>query len=79
MSYFIIIFKNTFDAMAADEKFKNEGYDYKVMPTPTLTVLSCGICLRVESEEIINNLIKEKFIEYKNIFKRENGEFKLLD
>lgn len=79
MSYFVVVFKNTFDAMSGEEKFKSEGYDYKVMPTPTLTVLSCGICLRIENEDIINKLINEKFIEYKNIFKRENGEFKLID
>lgn len=78
MSYYIIVFKNTFDAMAGEEVFKDRGYDYKIMPTPTLTVLSCGICLRVEDENIINKVIDEKFIEFKNIFKREGGEFKLL-
>lgn len=79
MNYYIIVFKNTYDAMAGEDIFKEKNYGYKIMPTPTLTVLSCGICLRVEDELVIKKLIEEKFMEYKNIYKRENGEFKLVD
>lgn len=79
MSYFVVIFKNTYDAMAGENKFKELEYSYKVMPTPTLAVLSCGICLRIEDEEIINKLIQEKFINYKNIFKKEDGQFKIIN
>ncbi len=78
MDYYVIIFKNTFDAMAAEEKLKSMNIEHKVMPTPTLTVLSCGLCIKIDNKAIIDDILKEKFLEYKSILKKENGEFKTI-
>ena len=76
MEYYIIIFKNTFDAMAAEEKLKSMNIEHKVMPTPTLTILSCGLCIKIDNETIINDIIQKELVQYKSILKKENGEFK---
>lgn len=34
MEYFIIIYKNTFDAMEAERIFNEKGFKFKIMPTP---------------------------------------------
>ena len=37
MNYFIIVFKNTHDAMSAEQKLGKLNYKFRIMPTPTLT------------------------------------------
>ena len=48
------------------------------MPTPTLITQSCGICIRIESEEKIKRIIDGNIIEFKNIYKKENTEYILV-
>ena len=36
MNYYIIVFKNTHDAMTADKKLAMKNYKFRIMPTPTL-------------------------------------------
>lgn len=67
MKYYIIVFKNTHDAMAGEKFLGEKEYNFRIMPTPTSITKSCGICIRVESEEDINKIKKENF-EYKNIY-----------
>ena len=43
-----------------------------MMPTPTTITQSCCICVRVEDEGIIDNIINNNIIEFKNIYKRTN-------
>ena len=50
MNYYIIVFKNTHDAMTADKKLAMKNYKFRIMPTPTLITQSCGIC--VNDDEI---------------------------
>ena len=71
MNYYIIVFKNTHDAMTADKKFR-------IMPTPTLITQSCGICVRIENDDEINSIIENKEIEFKNIYKRNETEYILI-
>ena len=60
MKYYIIVFKNTHDAMTAEKKLGQLNYKFRIMPTPTLITQSCGICVRIENEEEVNNIIENK-------------------
>ena len=72
MNYYIIVFKNTHDAMSGEKKLKELNYELRIMPTPTLITQSCGICIRIESEEKIKRIIDGNIIEFKNIYKKDN-------
>lgn len=75
MNYFIIIFKNTHDAMSAEKNLDEKGIKLRIMPTPTTITQSCGICVRIENREIVDNIIKDKIIEFKNIYSRESDGY----
>lgn len=75
MSYYVIVFKNTLDAMNAEKKLKENNYKFKIMPTPTSITQSCGICVRTENKEDIDNIISNNLIIYKNIYRKNNDEF----
>ena len=75
MNYYIIVFKNTHDAMSAEKKLNELNYKFRIMPTPTLITQSCGICIRVEEEEELNKIISSNIIEFKNIYKKEEAKY----
>ncbi|OOM11042.1 DUF3343 domain-containing protein [Clostridium saccharobutylicum] len=79
MTYYIIVFKNTYDAMSAEKKLNELKYNFKIMPTPTSITMSCGICVRIDSKEEIINVINTDILEYKNIYLRENGQYVLVE
>lgn len=78
MNYYIMVFKNTFDAMAAEKYLQDIGYQFRIMPTPTSITKSCGICVRINEKEIINKLMEEKKIEYKNVYLKDNTGYILM-
>ena len=78
MNYFIIVFKNTHDAMSAEQKLNGLNYKFRIMPTPTLITQSCGICIRIEEEEELNKIISSNIIEFKNIYKKEEANYKMI-
>lgn len=75
MKYYIIVYKNTFDAMAADKKFTEEGVNFRVMPTPTSITQSCGICTRIENLSEVSGLIDNNELEFKNIYEKSEEGF----
>ena len=75
MNYYIIVFKNTHDAMSAEQKLNELNYKFRIMPTPTLITQSCGICIRIEEEEELNKIITSSTIEFKNIYKKEEAKY----
>ena len=75
MNYYIIVFKNTHDAMSAEQKLSGLNYKFRIMPTPTLITQSCGICIRIEDEEELNKIISSNIIEFKNIYKKEESKY----
>lgn len=79
MNYYIVIFKNTYDAMAAEKKLKELNFDIKIMPTPTSITMSCGICVRIDKEEEINTIINDNILEYKNVYYKDNQEYILIE
>lgn len=74
MKYYIVVFKNTHDAMAGEKFLKEKEYNFRIMPTPTSITQSCGICIRVESEDDIKKIKDENF-EYKNIYCRDGASY----
>ncbi len=57
MKYYIIVYKNTHDVMEAERNLTNANVEFRVMPTPTSITQSCGICVRIESDDEINSII----------------------
>ena len=79
MNYFIIVFKNTYDAMNAEKKLEEKNIGLRIMPTPTVITQSCGICVKIEERAEIDTIIKDKIIEFKNIYERkEDGYSKVI-
>ena len=78
MNYYIIVFKNTHEAMSAEQKLNGLNYKFRIMPTPTLITQSCGICIRIEEEEKLNEIINNNTIEFKNIYKKEEANYILI-
>lgn len=79
MNYYIIVFKNTYDAMAAEKKLNELNFDLKIMPTPTSITMSCGICVRIDKKEEIDTVINENILEYKNVYYKDNEGYILLE
>ncbi|AYE34314.1 DUF3343 domain-containing protein [Clostridium septicum] len=74
MNYYIIVFKNTLDAMTAENNLLKEEIEFKMMPTPTVITQSCGLCVRIENKEYVEKIISESIINYKKIYiKTESG------
>ncbi|MBS7130929.1 MULTISPECIES: DUF3343 domain-containing protein [Clostridium] len=78
MKYYIIVYKNTHDVMEAERNLTNANVEFRVMPTPTSITQSCGMCTRIESEEILNNIIERELVNYKNIYIRDKDGFKFM-
>ena len=57
MNYYIIVFKNTYDAMAGERKLNELNFSFKIMPTPTSIAMSCGICVRIDQKKDIDLII----------------------
>lgn len=78
MDYNIIVFKNTSDAMAGEKKLKELNYSFRIMPTPTSITQSCGICIRIEDDRVIEKILSNREIEFKGIYKRSNDGYTLV-
>lgn len=78
MNYYIIVFKNTHDAMSAEKKLNELNFDFKIMPTPTTITQSCGICVRIENENQIKNIMENQIIEYKGVYNKNEDGFRQI-
>lgn len=79
MNYYIVVFKNTYDAMAAEKKLKELNFNIRIMPTPTSITMSCGICVRIDKKEEINTIINDNILEYKNVYYKDNQGYVLIE
>ena len=79
MNYYIIVFKSTYDAMAAEKKLKELNFTFRIMPTPTSITMSCGICVRIEQKDEIDLVINKHILEYKNIYFRDKEGYMLIE
>ena len=78
MNYYIIVFKNTHDAMTAEKKLEESEFNFRIMPTPTTITQSCGICVRLEEKESLNRIVEENIVEYKSIYEKNINGYNLL-
>lgn len=78
MNYYIVVFKNTHDAMGAEKKLKELNFEFKIMPTPTSITMSCGICVRIDNKETIDLIIKNNILEYKNVYFKDTEGYVLI-
>lgn len=72
---YIIVFNNTFDVMSAEKILKEKGMEFNMMPTPTSITHSCGLCIRMNETNQIEEIVNSKCIKYKNIYEKNNGIF----
>jgi len=79
MNYYIIVFKNTYDAMAAEKKLNKLNVSLKIMPTPTSITMSCGICVRIDKKDEIDSIMNNNVLEYKNIYFRDKQGYILVE
>lgn len=78
MNFYLVIFKNTLDAMNAERVFENNNLIFKMVPTPTGIAQSCGICIRFEDKDYIGKIKEGTFIEYKNIYEKDSNGYNLI-
>lgn len=52
MEFYLLVFKNTTDALNGETAFKERNIVHSVYPTPPQILGSCGISLRITHEEI---------------------------
>lgn len=79
MNYYIIVFKNTHDAMSAEKRLEELNYNFKIMPTPTSITLSCGICVRIDEKDVIDSILNSNTLEFKNIYFKNDKEYVLFN
>lgn len=79
MNYYIIVFKNTYDAMKAEKDLKEFNLNFKIMPTPTSITMSCGICIRMDKEDEINLVVNNNILIYKNIYFRDDQGYRVVE
>ncbi|MCI6276873.1 MAG: DUF3343 domain-containing protein [Clostridium sp.] len=78
--YYLIVFKNTMDAIKAEEILKKENIKIAIMPTPTYITQSCGISIKFDEKEWdkIKDTIDKGLITPKNIYLREGQQAKQI-
>lgn len=70
MKNYIIVFKNTHDAMEGEKILNENLIKIMIMPTPTHITQSCGISIRFSENEIlkVEELISNNKVATKNIY-----------
>ncbi|WP_312653219.1 DUF3343 domain-containing protein [Proteiniclasticum sp.] len=70
MDFYLLVFKNTTDALKGEEELKQKKIEHAVYPTPPQILGSCGISLRFTKDEldVVSKLI-EKEMNYKALYK----------
>lgn len=78
--YYILTFENTHEAINAEDSAKMLKIKYIIMPTPTYITKSCGICIRIEENELYNvkKLIEMDKIKIKDIFLKDDDGYKSI-
>lgn len=71
--FYIIAFDSTHHAISAEQMLKKEKKEVMMMPTPREVTASCGLSLRVSSEDIsfAQEHLEEKNLSYHGIFRIE--------
>ena len=78
--YYLIVFKNTHDAIQGEKVLKEEGLNVIIMPTPTYITKSCGISVRfnISDVEKVKEIIGQDKMEIKNMYHKTDEKFELV-
>ncbi|SFB32163.1 DUF3343 domain-containing protein [Clostridium frigidicarnis] len=78
--YYLIVFKNTHDAIQGEKVLKEEGLNVIIMPTPTYITKSCGISVRFNTSDVekVKEIIGQDKMEIKNIYHKTDEKFELV-
>lgn len=68
--FYLLTFKNTYDAMSAEKLLKELALKPIVVPTPTTVTKSCGLSIRIENDayDNIKELIQVNKLVVKEIY-----------
>ncbi|MBA5852015.1 DUF3343 domain-containing protein [Clostridium sp. cel8] len=79
--YYIITFKNTNEAIAAEQFLDKKRINIDIVPTPVFITQSCGISVRVDVKNFqkIKELVNNKEFKFKNIYERQKQGYSLID
>lgn len=70
MDFYLLVFKNTTDALKGEEEFKQNKIGHAVYPTPPQILGSCGISLRFTEGELDQVYpVLSSGIDYKALYK----------
>lgn len=77
-NHILITFKNTIEAMKAEENLKIQAIKVTVIPTPTNIIKSYGVSIKTNKNELkkIKSLIENNKINTLGIYEIVNGKFK---
>ncbi|MBU3210232.1 DUF3343 domain-containing protein [Clostridium algidicarnis] len=78
--YYLIVFKNTHDAIESEKILKDKGIKVIIMPTPTYITQSCGISIKFSKEnyDLIRNIIDNDEIHIKTLYYKSEDKFEQL-
>lgn len=70
MEFYLLVFKNTSDALKGETEFNDRKILHAVYPTPPQILGSCGISLRLTLDEIESaNKVLDSGLKYKALYK----------
>jgi len=70
MEFYLLVFKNTSDALKGEAEFNDRNIPHAVYPTPPQILGSCGISLRLTPAEIESaNKVLDSGLQYKALYK----------
>lgn len=77
--YYLIVFKNTHDAIQGEKVLKEEGLNVIIMPTPTYITKSCGISVRFNTSDVekVKEIVGQDKMEIKNMYHKTDEKFVL--
>lgn len=70
MKNYVMVFKNTHDAIEGEKIFNSNFIKMMIMPTPTYITHSCGISIRFTEEQLssVEELISNNKINFNNVY-----------
>ena len=79
-NFYIVTFKNTHEAINAENEADKNNIKVTVIPTPTHITKSCGISLKIEdlNFKFFKELIDENKLGFNSIYYNQNQEYILI-
>lgn len=68
--FYVVVFESTHYAIAGEKVFKENGYEFDVIPTPREITHSCGLSIRFKAHDLenIRRKMQDAHISIKGIY-----------